>query len=126
MGPTGSGSLLNFASGGGAARSTYLINEPAIIQVPRWDVRFGNRPGPPIVDQLSARDGSGTDVKFNSERHDRDTARTGDRLRMVNSTAKTGPRPLPGPSAAHSSPAEVGSFSSPGRRSPTRVLVGVQ
>ena len=61
---------MNFASGAGAARFTYLINEPAIIQVPRIGVRFGNRPGPPIVDQLSARDGSGADVKFNSERHD--------------------------------------------------------
>ena len=123
MGPTGSGPLLNFTSGARTARSTYLINEPAIIQVPGRNVSFGNRSGPPIVDQLSARDGSGADVKFNSERHERDTARTGEWLRMRNSTAKTGPRPLPGPSAAHSSPAEVGSFSSPGRRSPTRFLV---
>ena len=70
VGLTGSGPLLNFASGAGTARSAYLINEPAITRVPRWDVRFGNRPGPPIVDQLSARDGPDADVKFNSERHD--------------------------------------------------------
>ena len=89
-------------------------------------VEFGNRSGPPIVDQLSARDGPDADVKFNSEQHNRNPARTGEQLRMRNSTAKTGRRPLPGPSAAHSSPAEVGSFSSPGRRSPTRVLAGVQ
>ena len=78
VGPTGSGPLLNFTSGAATARCTYLINEPAIIQVPRIGVRFGNRWRPPIVDQLSARDGSGADVKFNSERHERGTARTGE------------------------------------------------
>ena len=104
VGPTGSGSLLNFASGAGTARSTYLINEPAIIRVPRIGVRFGNRPDAPIVDQLSACDGSGADVKFNSERRDRGTIRTGEWLRMVNSTAKTGPRLLPrAERSAHSS-----------------------
>ena len=72
VGPTGSGSLLNFASGAATARCTYLINEPAIIHVPRWDVRFGNRPDTPIVDQLGARDGHAADVKFNSEHGDRD------------------------------------------------------
>ena len=88
MGPTGSGPLLNFTSGARTARSTYLINEPAIIQVPGRNVSFGNRSGPPIVDQLSVRDGSGADVKVNSERHDRDPARTGEWLRMLNSAAR--------------------------------------
>ena len=72
VGPTGSGSLLNFALGAGADRCTYLINEPAIIQVPGRNGRFGNRWGPPIVDQLSAADGHAADVKFNSEQGDRD------------------------------------------------------
>ena len=70
--PTGSGPLLNFPSGAGTARSNYLINEPAIIQVTRCDVRFGNRSSVPIVDQLSAADGHAADVKFNSEHGDRD------------------------------------------------------
>ena len=65
---------MNFALGAGADRCTYLINEPAITQVPRRHVRFGNRSDLPIVDQVGARDESGADVKFNSEQHDRDTA----------------------------------------------------
>jgi len=35
-------------------------------------VGFGNRSGPPIVDQLSARDGHAADVKFNRERRSRE------------------------------------------------------
>ena len=45
---------------------------------------------------MSARDGSGADVKFNSERHDRDSTRTGERLRMELEEIKSHLRVSPG------------------------------
>jgi len=81
---------------------TYLINEAATTRVPRSDVRSGNRPDPPIVDQLSAPDGRALDAKYrrSSTAGTDPNRRTAPRMRDFTSSVRRRDRYRPGPSSA--------------------------